>query len=662
MEKKALRFTFKYKIILMPALATAAFLLILVTNHALGSRNESRLTRIEQGFVPAVEALRELSTDLTLIERSFQDAVAAEDFERLTETDDVAAGFRRKLEQLPENPVVDEVEFMTLRTNFDNYYEVARSTASRLLTGEMGASIGEALVTMSSSHNALKVSLAESTKRFSDRKSEAFLGARQDFVSAGREMATIISAAIVLMVGLAIWLVVGLIRPFDKFTEGFRRMAEGDFTEDVDISGNDEIGELAVELNYTRAYLQEMAEVAGSLARGDLTVNATPRSDKDSLGQAFNKMIERLRSLIVGIQQSSRAVAESAGQIATSTEQMVTATKDQTRSTDDTSSTMVEIATQIQQLARNADSLLSNVDETTASIEQMNSTLGQSAKNAGCLVESVNDSADTLRTMAENVAGIAGRMRTVNEVSQSAVEGARSGSRQLQGTIKSIGKRAQEIEKIVTVIDGITDQTNLLALNAAIEAARAGEAGRGFSVVADEVKRLAERCAQATKEISGIMKNIQDETDGAVQQNEEVQLAIVDSIDKTSELVGGATATAESQAREAQEVLDAVVVMSGIAGQIGSSAEENSRGAEEISKSTQSMNRSVREIAASTNEQMRGGGIVVKSIESIVQGSRENLSATEEISAAAKSMSVASQELQKQIESFRTESAESPVS
>jgi len=110
----------------------------------------------------------------------------------------------------------------------------------------------------------------------------------------------------------------------------------------------------------------------------------------------------------------------------------------------------------------------------------------------------------------------AARVHQVDEVSRQSVTDTRANGDRLQEAIGSIGERSDEIGKIVKVIEGIADQTNLLALNAAIEAARAGEAGKGFAVVADEVRRLAERSVLATQEIGGVIETVQKDTHRAV--------------------------------------------------------------------------------------------------------------------------------------------------
>ena len=152
----------------------------------------------------------------------------------------------------------------------------------------------------------------------------------------------------------------------------------------------------------------------------------------------------------------------------------------------------------------------------------MSATLAQTAQNGDQLVSAVEEAASTLTRMIENISALASRVHMVDEVSRRSVEEAQAGGEKLQSSFRSISERSQEVGKIVKVIEGIADQTNLLALNATIEAARAGEAGKGFAVVADEVRRLAERSVQATHEIATVIETVQGETRAAVTLMEHV--------------------------------------------------------------------------------------------------------------------------------------------
>jgi methyl-accepting chemotaxis protein len=401
--------------------------------------------------------------------------------------------------------------------------------------------------------------------------------------------------------------------------------------------------------------LTHLGILCEEVAKGDLTTEIKSQS-RDEIGwleHSMRQMVKNLRQIASQITSSSRAVATSAEEIAASSMEMAKGAENQSSSTEETSSTMVEIAAQMQLLAKNAEALATNVDETSASIQEMSATLKQTARNGEILLDSVEQATSTLSAMISNVGSIANRVHQVDEVSQRSVADTRQQGDRLQESINSIGDRSDEIGKIVKVIEGIADQTSLLALNAAIEAARAGDAGKGFAVVADEVRRLAERSMQATQEIGEVIGTVQSDTQKAVTLMETVLSGIMESISKTSGLVGEVAVAADEQAAGAKKVLDTVAEMSTLTRQIAGSIRENAAGAEEINQAAQKMNQLTHQMSEAVSEQKRGGEMVVEAVESIALISRQNLVAVEQMSSAAKSLAGESEMLKQRVEIFQ---------
>ena len=225
------------------------------------------------------------------------------------------------------------------------------------------------------------------------------------------------------------------------------------------------------------AILRLMDEL-GQLAEGNLAMNASVTEDiTGAVADSINYTVEELRSLVRGINSATVQMDEATGQAGQVSDSLQAATRRQAEEIEETSAAVVSLSQSVQQVSSNAAESARVADQSLAAAEK-----GQHAvQNA---ISSMN-----------------GLREQIQETSK---------------RIKRLGESSQEIGEIVELISDITEQTNVLALNAAIQAASAGEAGRGFSVVAEEVQRLAERSADATKQIAAIVKTIQSDTHDTV--------------------------------------------------------------------------------------------------------------------------------------------------
>ncbi|OBQ46160.1 methyl-accepting chemotaxis protein [Halodesulfovibrio spirochaetisodalis] len=237
-----------------------------------------------------------------------------------------------------------------------------------------------------------------------------------------------------------------------------------------------------------------------------------------------------------------------------------------------------QLAVQVNEASRGADVQRERTTEAATAMEQMNATVLEVAQNAGRAAES----ADSARDNAESGGGI------VENVVQS-IQQVNAEAKSLESGLDELGTQAEGIGTIMSVISDIADQTNLLALNAAIEAARAGEAGRGFAVVADEVRKLAEKTMQATSEVERAVSEIQQGT----RQNIAGMQNSVKTVATTTELAGQAGEALGSIVRIVEETSDQVRM-------IATAAEEQSAASEQISQNTEEVNK----IASDTAESM----------------------------------------------------------
>ena len=234
-----------------------------------------------------------------------------------------------------------------------------------------------------------------------------------------------------------------------------------------------------------------------------------------------------------------------------------------------------QLSAQVEQVSRGSDQQKERVASTATAMEEMNSTVLEVARSAGGASEQANSTREKAQNGSELVAKVIDSINEVNSV-----------SRELRDNMQSLGQQAESIGGVMNVISDIADQTNLLALNAAIEAARAGEAGRGFAVVADEVRKLAEKTMTATTEVGNNIKGIQT----ATQNNTRRVVDAATSVERATELAG-------TSGEALREILSLANQTSELITGIATAAEEQSATSEEINRSVDEINHIANETA-----------------------------------------------------------------
>jgi len=291
-----------------------------------------------------------------------------------------------------------------------------------------------------------------------------------------------------------------------------------------------------------------------SQGEGDLTKRLS-YNGKDELGAicgSFNLFIEKLRNIISQISSTSSQVASAAVQLNANAEQIATGAE--------------EVAAQAGTVA-------------TAG-EEMAATSGDIAQNCQMVAEGAQRASQTAQNGAEVVEKT---VRVMGQIAEKVQESAK--------TVESLGARSDQIGAIIGTIEDIADQTNLLALNAAIEAARAGEQGRGFAVVADEVRALAERTTRATREIGEMIKAIQQETKGAVA-----------AMEQGVHQVESGTIEAAKSGQALQDILQQVNDVAMQVNQIATAAEEQTATTSEISSNMMQITEVVQQTSHGAHE------------------------------------------------------------
>jgi len=404
----------------------------------------------------------------------------------------------------------------------------------------------------------------------------------------------------------------------------------GDLEHNIDVHGKDEIGQLARTFESMVKYLKEMAAVSEAIAGGNLSVEVRPRSSNDTLANAFTRMVEGLRGLVRNVRDAASQVADASSQVASSSDESARNSLQTSSAIDEVTSTMHEMSVNVQNMVKSTQTQASSVSETSASIDQM--------------VTSIQRVADTAKVLLD----ISNRSREEVDSGIGTMEKATDGLNRINTTIRSsgeiigaLGTRADNIGKIVEVIDDLAEQTNLLALNAAIEAARAGEHGLGFAVVADEVRKLAEKSAQSTKEISELIESIQKEARKAV-----------DNMEKSTTIVNEGLNLGQELNSALRKISNVVTEVYKFAQEIGAATNEQSHGSSQIARATTRLNEITHEINSAVEEQASGAQAVVMAMERMRELVQASTSGSTELAASSDQMSKMSRGLLDSMDRF----------
>jgi methyl-accepting chemotaxis protein len=364
--------------------------------------------------------------------------------------------------------------------------------------------------------------------------------------------------------------------PLKEISATAERIAAGNL--DVTLAMNkrgDEIGILVRTFARMTDSLKGMAAVAGKIAAGDLRVVVQPQSDKDVLGSAFATMVTNLQGLTADLTEGVTVLGSSASEILATTTQ----------------------------LAANASESAAAVSETTTTVEEVRQTAQIASQKAKYVAESAEKAAHSSLSGRKSTDDVGTGMNRIREQMEA-----------IAASMVRLSEQSQTIGQIIATVEDLSVQSNLLAVNAAIEAAKAGEHGKGFGVVAQEVKSLAEQSRQATNQVRSILGEIQKATSAAVMATEEGGKAV------------------EAGSRQSEVAGEAIKALAGSVNEAAQAATQ---------------------IAASSQQQLVGVDQVAGAMESIKQASSQNVAGAKQLEAAARNLNDLGQRLRQLVGRFQ---------
>ncbi|OMP67017.1 methyl-accepting chemotaxis protein [Domibacillus epiphyticus] len=350
----------------------------------------------------------------------------------------------------------------------------------------------------------------------------------------------------------------------------------------------------------------EVAKAAEQIAEGNLAIEDIQVKNRDEIGtmaDSFNQMKQNLRDLI-------RKVSDSSDQVAASSEELSAAAEQSAQSAN-------QVAGAVQEISTAADGQIISMEENKRAMNESALGLQNIAESASVV------SASTKEVLHEAEQGNQVIVQTIQQM-----EGIAQSVKGAANVIEELGDHSKQIGQIVQVISDIANQTNLLALNAAIEAARAGEQGKGFAVVADEVRKLAEQSQQSSEQIASLIKNIQESTSHAVTV-----------MHKGTEEVQSGTVIVNQAGEAFIHILSSI---KNVTDQV-----------QEVSAATKEISASTEQLAVSVDQLTRTSADISTNTQGVAAASQEQLASMEEITASADSLSKLGQDLQHEISKFK---------
>jgi len=479
---------------------------------------------------------------------------------------------------------------------------------------------------------------------------------------------------------------------------------EGDLTARITVNYQDEIGDMARWFNKFVAKLHEVMTKVARTAKEVKSVSGQVLGGTRQISEGADiqmRSIETTAGAVRSVNDSINHVAQNATSLSTMAEESAVA--------------ILQMSSSIDEIARSASVLSSTVEDSTASILELSSSIQEIDQNVSKLNTATEDTSSSMTRIDDSIKQIRSTVIDTVQLSQEVTDDAERGRRATEMTIQGITKiqvysrqvsdvinglksRTESIGKILNVIDEVAEQTNLLALNAAIIAAQSGEHGKSFAVVAQEIKELADRTAASTKEIHGIIRDLQEESKNAVlainrgtksveegaqlageagealnkilgssrQSTERIQQIaratedqtkgvrqVADAMRQVTEMVSQIARATHDQFKGSELIIGSTEKMKEIAGKVRNATREQSIGNKQINEIVDRFTKQVREIADSTGKQIAESANILKAVERIKSVVEQNIDTIGNVGIAVEALMKQATQLSTEIDRFK---------
>ena len=450
---------------------------------------------------------------------------------------------------------------------------------------------------------------------------------------------------------------------------------------------------LGVALQEMLSYLQTLAGIASRIAQGDLTVVPSLRSDIDDFGRSMREMTSGLQLLIRQIRDSSELISSTGANLGALSNTDMAIVQSTQNSVEEMISTMTQMGNSVEEVAHNMDMLSSSVEETSASVSSMTKSISNIALGTSDLAEQTQKAIVELNKSTELLGKVTEKTAVSRQLSQETIEDALQGQQAVEEvtismdtiqqtnsstveTITRFEQQTQDIGTILDVIDEITDQSSLLALNASIIAAQAGSHGRGFAVIADEMRNLATKVSSSTKDIAAIVKVVQEETATVVKKIHEgtedigqgvqrTQLArevlqkIFNSAQRSSAVVTEiSNAIQKMQQTTSQQMKSVMDRVNSMTTEITKATMEQKASTIQIDQTIEHINQMAAQTQNTTTEQLQGVRQILEVVDQVRRLSEQNLQSSEHIEKTAAELSAQARILLQSVDRFKLGTSE----